>query len=774
MAKYRILLLAGSVFAGLPAAAAAAESETTTVVVADVQADQAEADVPPGSGGGVEEIIVTAQRRDQRLQDVPIAVTALSAEGLERQAITSTADLTVAVPGLVMSRASSVWQPFMRGVGSQTIQPGSDPSIATYVDGVYLSAPGALLFSFNNIERIEALKGPQGTLFGRNATGGLIQIFTRDPTSETMAKASLGYANFDTVNVSAYVSGGSDQIAGSLSLLYTKQNDGWGVNTYTPPAGQDFQPGYRRDVGLMRDFGAHAKVVFTPSDRATGKINFFFMDTQGDQNQYRNPMEGTTVAAAAGFAPYRYTGRFYDADTDTNFDTRSRQYIFSVEGAYETEFATVKSISSYLRARVRYDVPADSTPQPTRFSSIPAYYLYDTFTQELQMLSNEESGPEWLQWIAGLYYLHSKGGQDRSVGLNVNDYDQITKSHQMTNSYSAYGQATFDIFDRTHLTLGLRYTSDKISAEQVTLGLNPRATAIGTANELGRVSFLVDEPAVTQSKITWKATLDHELADDVMAYATLSRGYKSGAWNHQSLCPAAPLVDVCQTVQPPTRPEVLDSYEIGLKTMFLDRKIRLNLSGYYYDYRDIQVSAVVGTPPSSVINNAASARIYGFDFDGEARITDGLVVNFNGAYVNAKFKDYPGAVYFFPRTEAPFNAAQVIANAGGNEMTRAPKFSGNLGFSYTVPLGAGELALSGNMYYSGRYWWDVQNRVDQPSYTLLNGQIAYSPNDNLRLRLWGKNLAGKKYYASIAPIAFGDFYSPAAPRTYGIALDWTM
>ncbi len=770
MAGYRVLLSAGSILAGLPQLAMAAEGVPGT----DVGAEAGSIGASSTSGSVVEEIIVTAQRRDQRLQDVPLSVTALSSEGLERQAVTSTADLTVAVPGLVMTRASSVWQPFMRGVGSQTIQPGSDPSIATYVDGIYLSAPGALLFSFNNIERIEALKGPQGTLFGRNATGGLIQIVTRDPSAETEAKASIGYANYDTISMNGYLSGGNEQIAGSVSLLYTKQHDGWGVNNYVLPAGQTHQPGYRREVGVLRDFGIHSKLVVTPSDRATAKINFFYMNTRTDQNQYRNPFVGTTVAAVGGSPPFAYTGGFYDTNTDINFDTRSRQYIFSVEGAYEADFATVKSISSYLRARVRFDVPADSTPQIARFSTLPSLYRYDTFTQELQLLSNDESGPEWLQWIAGLYYLNSRGAQVRNLGQNENDLDSVSFGEQQTNSYSAYGQATFDLSERTHLTVGLRYTSDRLGVEQHTRGLNPRPAAVGTSAELGRISYLVDDLAVTQSKMTWKAVIDHELAEDVMAYASYSRGYKSGAWNHVSLCPAAPVVPTCQTVQPPAEPEVLDAYEIGLKSMFLDRRLRLNLSGYYYDYKDIQVSAVVGTPPTVVINNAASSRIFGFDLDGEARITDSFILNFNGAYVDAKFKDYPGAVYFFPRAVAPFNAAQSIENAGGNAMTRAPKLSGNVGFSYTIPAGEGEVALSGNVYYSSKYWWDVQNRTKQPAYALVNGQIAYSPNDTWRVRLWAKNLTGKKHFASISSIAFGDFYAPAAPRTYGIGIDWTM
>ncbi len=207
--------------------------------VSGVHAQEAASPAPDAANDdatppGLEEIIVTAQRREQRLQDVPVTVTALSAAAMERQGVATTYDLPAAVPGLLLSKASTAIQPFLRGVGASVTNPGNDPSIAIYVDGVYHSAPAGLLFSFNNIERIEVLKGPQGTLFGRNATGGLIQIVTRDPSSQLTAKATVGYGRFNALQSSAYISGGSDTIAADISVVYNKQSDGWGKNRFTP------------------------------------------------------------------------------------------------------------------------------------------------------------------------------------------------------------------------------------------------------------------------------------------------------------------------------------------------------------------------------------------------------------------------------------------------------------------------------------------------------------------------------------------------------------
>lgn len=759
---------------------AIAQSTETTTEADAVGDDQSQGQSQPagGSAAAYGTIVVTAQRREQDMQDVPIAITAISAAGLERQGITGTGDLDAIVPGLSMAKTSTVVQPFLRGVGTASLVPGNDPSVPLYIDGVYHSAPAALLFSFNNIERIEVLRGPQGTLFGRNATGGLVQVITRDPTPELSGNFSLGYGNYDTVQASGYVSGGSDTVAAGVAMFYRNQSNGWGENLYEVGDGGPIIVGGQpvterpplREAGFTEEFGLHANVLMTADDLTTIRLSGMYIDVDTNQNHYRRQLPGVTVPGPDG-GPYQFTGDFHDYNSDIEWRNQNSQYLLSATATHEADFATLKSITSYLTADAAISVPSDASPTITRANSV-ANLFFDTFTQEFQLLSNDQSGPDWLEWIVGFYYLNSTAGYDPQRVTYGRDYDGLFDrySSQTSDSLAGYAQATFDITDSTRLTLGGRYTHDRLAATQYQQGTS---VDLGGSFALGAVSILLPKVETTFDNFSWRIGVDQRLSDDVLLYATASRGYKTGAWNHGALC-GVTFGQACTqaSIVPPTRPEVLDAYEVGLKTDLFDRRVRFNISGYYYDYSDLQVQAVVGVPPISILTNAATARIYGIDLETAFQVTDNLRLSFNAAYVNGRYRSFPGAIGFAQRTTAPYANAQFTFDATGNELPRAPEFTSTFAVDWVIPTSIGDFTLTSSWYHNGGFFWESQNILAESAYDLVNAQVSYQATDALRFRVWGRNLLNEEYYSYQTATSAGNQGAPAAPLTFGAAVDF--
>lgn len=712
------------------------------------------------------DIVVTAQRREERLQDVPISVIAVQGEALQRQGATATADLTSLVPGLQMGKSSTTATPYLRGIGTQNLTPGSDPSVPIYIDGVYLSAPSAFFFSFNNIERLEVLKGPQGTLFGRNSTGGLIQVVTKDPQPGLSGKASLGYGSFNTVNASAYVSGGSDVISADLSVFYNNQSDGWGRNAYDPVkyAGPPFvgltgKPS--NEAGVLKEYGIRSKLKLT-GERTTARLSFTYALSEGNQGHYRHLLPGNSIQRPGYTTPYFYgtaaNEGFYDFNSDTAWNFKSYLYLAGVDIEHDAGAVSLKSITSYLKARGTYDVSSDASPQTGLY--IPTENPTETYTQEFQIFSNKGYGPEWLSWIGGLYYLKSEAGYDPqpryfSTLTGLVPFQNINAENK-TESMSAFAQATFDLPAEFALTLGGRYNRDKLRGAQSTENFPS-----------GAITQFVRGVKATQDAVTWRVALDKHFTKDIMVYGSVNRGYKSGVFNSGTLC--SQTTPSCPTVAPPVRPEKLLAYEVGLRSDLFDRLLRLNVSGFYYKYKDIQIQAVVGSPPTSLLTNAAKATVKGVDIETQLRPTRNLTFAASASILDAKYDAYPGAIRY---TRVTNGAASSIFDAAGRRLNRAPKFSGNMSVNWVVPVEFGEFVLNASIYHSNSFYYEPGNDLREKAYDLANAQLAFRPNDKLQFRVWGKNLTDKKYYFNQVVSTSGQQGAPAAPRTYGIALDY--
>src|SRR6267142_4603174 len=489
----------------------------------------------------IEEIVVTAQRRRENLQDVPITVQAFSAQALESSGVTNAADLARVVPGMTMPTSAGYTLPHLRGVGITAIGPGIENSVALYVDGVYRGSSSSDAIALNNVAGVEVEKGPQGTLFGRNATGGLIQVSTRDPKAGALSgSADLGYANYQTTSGDLYLAGGSDLIAGDVAVNASHQNQGWGVNVAT---GQDVN-------ATDLDLSVRSKWLIRPTDSTKVTLIFDYADvrfsTSALQNYGNTPnffYPGGTIQELSK----------YDVDLDSQPKRHLQDGGVSVQLDQDLGFASFVDIVSYRRDTYRWNVDFDLGPNP--YSTNTPYQVDKQFTDELQLLSHNQSR---LTWVLGLYYYYADNGYDPQVvnfsGPAVNALKPITLVHnttfQETNSVAAYGQGTLDLGSRTKLTVGARYTNEQRSLDGVQVAYLNGVVPVTLANV---------DTSVTTHTPTWRIALDHDFTDTIHAYTSYNRGFKSGGYN------------VTAPSLAPYSPEKLDAYEVGVKTQFFDR-----------------------------------------------------------------------------------------------------------------------------------------------------------------------------------------------------------
>lgn len=689
---------------------------------------------PEPNDSGLREIIVTAQRRDQRLQEVPISVNVVSGEQLAARGAANTADLINLVPGLQFTTAGGGGTPFLRGIGSTNGDINVEPSVATYIDGVYIATNYSNISSLNNIERIEVLKGPQGTLFGRNATGGVIQVVTRNPTSTPMVEASLGYGNYNTLFGSLYATTGlGSNLSANVAVQGSSQGDGWG---HSLVSGEDT---YKSD-----DFSVRGKLLWEPTADFSALLigDYQFMETgTGD---YRLP------PGVLGFDGVAFPDNRYDTRSDVLLDNegsphvRNNQYGTSLRLDYRTDSGTFVSISAYRKTFGVAVFDPDMTPIHLQETVFPTRQRQ--FSQELQYIT-PSSWP--VSVTAGLYFFDSKAGYRNAkiggLGLSPNFDTYVTvgfTNQQHTQSLAGYIQADAKIAPATSLTMGLRYTHERSSANIVFVGNTVPTDDIG-----------YDKP-------TWRIALDHAFTPDVHVYASYNRGVKAGGFDLEDFAGGNSF-----------DPEKLDAYEVGLKTEFLNRSVRLNLAAFRYDYENIQVQVIPAgqnTVSLARTTNAAKARIQGFDADFAIAPVRGLTINGGLAYLDGKYLDFQNTVSF---PLSPLSGSPQVIDASGNPTVRTPEWSGNLGATYDVETSVGHWVFTGSASYNGSFAFSPDDLFRQPNHTLVNASINWTePNGRFGITAFVRNLTDETYFQSVVPSAFGPLSTYGAPRTYGASL----
>lgn len=695
---------------------------------------------PAAKGATLEEVVVTAQRREESMQDVPIAVTALSGASLSERGVASTEMLSVAAPSVVIGRFSNSARPFVRGIGSTVADPNNEASVAIYLDGVYQPAAFANFFDFNNVERIEVLKGPQGTLFGRNATGGVIQVVTRDPSDTPEFEASAGYANYDKYSVSAYAATPiGDKVGVSIAAMYSDQQDGYGENLVSG-----------EDVRLGDDVGVRAKLVFEPTDATTIKLAADYSELDDTGAAYQM-LPGTRNVLGQ-------TPPEDDYDVYNNWEPENKVESVGVSLDVKHDFSAVglRSITAWRDIDGFWTLDQDLSALPIINADVNQ--TGEMFSQEFHLTSADDST---LQWLVGAFYFEYDAGYDPlatsgllfssppPLGLGVGPgftFDNLSEAQ----SVSVFGQATYPVLEDTNLTLGLRQTWDEADGDAET-SLTGTPVVIMTND----ISFSDDTP-------TWRVSLDHQFTDDVMGYISYNRGMKSGG---VGITGAANTITTYE-------PEELDAYEIGVKSDLLDGRARFNAAVFYYDFSSIQFQRVV--TGAGVIINGGDAESYGADAELEFQATDNLRLRAGISLLDTEIKDFPNA----PCTErTPAGTTVDCApgyNADGNALTQAPDLTGSLAASYRIPTAIGAIDLNASYYYNDGYCQEIDNRLETDSYELVNASIVWTNHaENLSAQLWGRNLTDEFYFVQALGTAnLSDLGTAAAPRTYGVTLSY--
>jgi iron complex outermembrane receptor protein len=741
-------------------------------------------EAPPNTAGGLEEIIVTAQRRSENLQDVPIAVSAVTASTLETTGVNATTDIPQIVPSVQFTRSGASGLFFVRGVGTTNGSGGEEGANAVYVDGVYMADLSQTVNNFNNIERVEVLKGPQGTLFGRNATGGLIHVITREPGDQATLDAELGYGNYGAVTGRAYVAGPiTDGVAMDLALTKTYQDRGWGRNLTL-----------NRENKIQNFQGVRSKLALRPSDSVKFVLAGDWYENEDNLTLGYRIARGTVNAGGATPPPGQW-------DTTLNDYPLTRQEIWGVSltGEADLGFATLTSLSAYRKTRNHSDFDVDGGPAPLlRIAFVSGL---KSFQQEVRLASNRN---EPLAWQIGGFYLHSEASNDSRFTGALFTPSGIRGQHILgnleTDSYALFGEATYSLTPTTKLTGGIRYTKDErhlIGSQQLML---PNGTEIFSGSATVPSGRPLAQPGrqdttLSYDAFTWRIALRQEITRDISVYASANKGFKSGSFSLQN-----PLNDAYL-------PQSIMAYEVGVKSEIFDRKLRLNVSAFHYDIDDYQVrSAAVtnGVPGASLILNAATVKVDGAELEFEAAPTQELRIFGGVTWLDSRYHKFGGpdallqAPITYPNANSsanPLQRTRCVANGtrepgvvgtgpltggfttcfgdvSGLQTMNAPEFVASLGASYTVEIGdSGSLRFTGLYNYNSGYVFEPDNRQAQDSYSLVNGSIEYRPVENFGIELWGRNLANTKYAiqkVSTSNIAVTE--AVGAPRTYGVNL----
>jgi len=699
---------------------------------------------------GIEEIVVTAQRRSEPLQDVPISVSASSAARLSSVGVTTTQDLELVTPGLNVPQVAGFTQPHIRGVGSSTNGPGLEQPIATYIDGVYLAAASGALLTLNNVDRIEILKGPQGTLFGRNATGGLIQMVTKDPQFNFSGAADLGYANYQDETADLYVTGPlAKAVAVDLSVRYERQNEAWGTNVGTgSPIGQ-----------LDHDFAGRTKFLIEPTPDSQIRIALDYEDRTSSQGVQHLDLQypGTFNNPFFG-GPYPM-GSTYDINQSFNPINKLSAGGASVQFNQDFGPLTLESITAYRSTRYTFSLDIDLTPAP--LTSIAAASYDQQFTQEFQLSSSKNHK---LTWVTGVYFYHALDQyKPLIVGFGptvISPVPNVPTSividdGEISNSVAGYAQGTYEIAADTRLTTGVRYTYEKKELDGNTAFLIDGANAGNTNIPAPGLGIA---PSNEFKKFTYRVALDHKFSSDILGYVSYNTGFKSGGYN------------LAVPSNAPYAPETIGAAEVGLKTEFLNRHLRINGAAYHYNYDNIQVGRYVDS--NEAIYNGATAKLYGADFDIEAVLPGGFSVFGGFAYTHATFSDFPNADFFGPVGACvPAPGGTCTGSANGKRLPFSPDSTVNVGVNYKVPLAGGHLEWSAVYYRTAKFYAAPDNIGYQPAYDLVNASVGWTDqSDRHSVKLWGKNLGNTVYAVSLLEAGQGLVDALGAPRTYGITV----
>jgi iron complex outermembrane receptor protein len=699
--------------------------------------------------GVVEEVVVTARRREEALKDVPVAVTALGAERLEATGATDITSLQQQTPNATVQVArgsNSTLISFIRGVGQQDPLWGFEPGVGLYIDDVYVARPQGAVLDIFDIQRIEVLRGPQGTLYGRNTIGGAIKYITK-PLDLTAPTATLR-AQLGSYNERNFLAMGSLPVSDTFAVggaIASYNHDGYGENL-TTGAEQ-----YNKDVLAYR-----ASAEWSPTADLTFRLAYDAVDDKS------NPRHGHREIAGVGAASIPLAG-VYDTRAGIGDKNSVETDGLALTGTWRISDAfTGKSITATRSSKTDTVIDFDGTPAPTL--DVPAYYEDEQFSQEFQLQYDSDR----FQGVAGVYLMngYAKGAFDTiagNLGLAIAAAGKVA-----TTSFAVFGDGSFDLSERLKVSVGGRWTQDNKNGNVFRafyLGATKTPILGGAARPIlqTRTNYTAEK---TFEKFTPRVSLSYDLSEDLTGYLSYSQGFKSGGWDMRGDAALVP-----QTVNG-YEPETVSTYEAGLKGSAFDRRVSFSSAAFYSDYSDQQITTQqVATPPAvgiaSVVDNAGASTIYGVEFEGSAVLTDSLTANLSLGYLHAEFDEFITLI-----TGAP----QDIANT--RAFQNAPEWSNFASITWRTDLAGGDLRITPSLAYrSSFHLFDAPDAIlDQGAYTLFDINAVWnSPTGRYQVALSGKNLTdetyrigGYNFNAATYNSSVIGFYGP--PRTWAVSL----
>ncbi|MET0246417.1 MAG: TonB-dependent receptor [Sphingomonas sp.] len=704
----------------------------------------AQPDAPAARDDGGLDIVVTAQRREEKLSQVPLSVTAFSGTALANTGVTDTRALTQVTPGLNFQSVGSSAQPVIRGIGSSGSSVGDSSNVAIYVDGVYQPFQAANYLQFVDLERIEVLRGPQGTLFGRNAAGGAINITTLTPSFDLTGRIGASYGRYDEFEAMGYVNVPlvDDKLAMNISADYLD--------------GGAFRPdiNLNRDLGYKKFYTVRSKLLVKLGER-TNVVFAGYYTRFNDLTTFGNqPLDGNTQVRAS------LPGVLVPTEKNTSaLGIVPRNRVTTGGGSMrvtiDLDWATLSSLSAFSKAR--QFVRTDSDLTPVTFSDSRIRFGDDMISQDL-VLTSAAGGR--LGWLAGATYYRERGFYHlRSFGGQVvfNPVPRLTFGTDVSDiridAYSAFGELTYKLTDRLTLIGGLRYNRDEpgFTGNPVVAATGLPGAAIGADDHF--------------EKLTPKASIRYAITPAINAYASYTKGFKSGVFNGNSLQLA------------PVNPETVDAYEIGLKGA-PSRTFSFDTAAYYYNYKDLQFSAFGTTSITPTLRNAAKAEIYGFEANLNLIPTRGFTMRAGLAYTHGEYTDFVGAQGFRPTRNAQGIAiggnSSFVFDASGARLVRTPRLQANGTMTYEFDTAAGGTVLgSVTGSYTSRLVYDLAANFQQKGFAIFNANLAYTtPDRHWRGTLFGQNIFDAAPIAGVLISNLSTSVTYQRPAQYGVKLEY--
>jgi iron complex outermembrane receptor protein len=739
---------------------------------------------PASTSPLMEEIVVTAQKREERLQDTAVSVTAFTGEVIEKLGLRQSVDITAQTPNFSVGYPNGdtgIPALFIRGVGLNDFGVLNQGPVASYLDQSYIASNAGQIFQLLDVDRVEVLRGPQGTLYGRNATGGAVNFVSRKPTADWEGWGRAGYGSWESTKFEGAIGGPLTDDIGIRASILKIDSDGWMKNKLTgnDQNGTDelawrvlLEADANESLNLLLNVHGGksesdsvqyqhlgttdpASVAVGGSDQCTTRqiasrqcVDFFGYT---EQAPYTTPFTGFDVPAVRAYDEGNYD---FEPKNDTKFWGTS---LTATLMAGDLEITSITS----------YDDIDDSRPEETDASPndlITGVLAVEqkTFSQELRVAQKFDS---W-DWLAGVFYMNDKADDHTSfdilrmlrplfVGDDVNCsagpgnptgfcpeafvFEQASATKQDITSFAVFADAHFDLTEQIGLAAGLRYSNEEIKQNVDFFFAEP---------DLGNPPIFTGKDKTDFDNVSGRAVLDYHPSDDLMFYGGVTTGFKAGG--------------IQSTTDGifPYKEEKLVSYEAGFKSTLADGRLRFNGAAFYYDYSDLQVFTfiIVGGTPFSILTNAADARVIGAEFELQALPVDNLFINLGLGILDTEYQDFNNP----------------LGDQSGNKITLSPDLTFNGLVQYDVPMGdTGSVTFQLDFNYQDQVYFDSLNNslLSEDAYWLWNGRIAWtSADEKWEAAAWGRNLGDEEYLVYAFDLSFLGFHERmlGSPRSFGI------